>query len=92
MRLNLKCDHGGNEMMLTAIPVDIVAFEREHHCAIKTISEEQKFEDLCWLAWQVARRTRKTGQDFDAWLEDLNSIEVVDEVAVAPLDPALSPG
>jgi hypothetical protein len=87
MKLSLTVIHDGDTQTVTCGPVDMVAFEREHKCAIKVIAEEQKMEHLCWLAWQASRRTRKTVLDFDAWIDGLEDISVEDEGTEVPLAP-----
>ena len=92
MQIKLKVTHNGTEQELTAKPVDLGAFETEHNCSITIFEKEQKATHLFWVAWHIARRTKLTTLDYQDWLEDLDDIEVLDEVAAAPLDPAPSPG
>jgi hypothetical protein len=64
-------------------PKTIVAFERAHKIGLaKALSENQKLSDIYWLGWESERSSAATTGDvvpaFDAWLDSVTSVELVE--------------
>jgi hypothetical protein len=64
---------GGESFTVTTGPADFVRAER--HTGQPITSGEPTFEALCFIAYSAAKRAGKAGSDFDAWLDDVASIE-----------------
>ncbi len=54
---------------------DFVAFEDKYQRSIARFEQEMKLTDLLFLAWHSLYRQKKTTKEFDAWLDDVESIE-----------------
>lgn len=58
-------------------PKVIVAFERVHKVGLaKALSENQKLSDIYWLGWEAERAAGNTVPVFDAWLDDVQAVEL----------------
>jgi len=74
-------------------PKVIVAFERAHKVGLaKALSENQKLSDIYWLGWE-SERTNAAGSGeivpaFDAWLDHVQSVELVEADAPFGENPA----
>ena len=56
-----------------------VAFEREWKVGLpKAFSNDQKMEHLYWLGWKAQQSSGEVVKLFDAWLDAVESVEVVD--------------
>lgn len=63
-----------------------VEFERQFKVGIaKAFGEDLKMEHLYWLGWKSAHYAGAQVKPFDSWLDNVASIEVVDEGST-PLD------
>lgn len=69
----------GREQTITPLPVDIVAFEREHKCGIGSVADDPRMEQMLWLAWTCCRRRQETTDGFDAWMNTVANIEPKDD-------------
>lgn len=76
----------------TAIPADMVAFEREFSKSVTSLQDNVYLTDLLWLAWHAEKRTNATGLDFDAWVETVETVETTDEDELVPLESRASTG
>jgi hypothetical protein len=65
----------GKEVEVKPGPADFVAFEAKFEMAVSDI---QQVTHIYWMAYNTARRMKQTNLEFDAWLESVESIEVVD--------------
>lgn len=65
----------GAEVQVKPGPADHVAFEAKFEIAVSDI---QQVTHIYWIAWSALRRTKQTALDFDAWLEAIETVEVVD--------------
>jgi hypothetical protein len=78
---------GGAPRVVTAEPVDMVAFERTFSKSIAKLQDEVFLTDLFWLAWHSEKRTGATGLEFDPWVETLETIDVSgEEDELVPLE------
>lgn len=69
----------------TAIFADFVAFERTWNRSVTKFETELRLTDIAWLAWKTQIRVKNTQEQFDIWLEKVETIDVIaDEVSDAP--------
>jgi hypothetical protein len=54
---------------------DIVKWETHFDLGIDKL---EKVTHLLYLAWLAVVRTKKTGEDFDGWIELVSKVEVTD--------------
>ena len=65
----------GVEVQVKPGPADHVAFEAKFEIPVSDI---QQVTHIYWISWTALRRTKQTSLEFDAWLEAIESVEVVD--------------
>lgn len=65
----------GAEVQVKPGPADHVAFEAKFEIPVSDI---QQVTHIYWISWTALRRTKQTSLEFDAWLEAIESVEVVD--------------
>lgn len=53
--------------------VDLVAFEEKYNKSIAEL-ENPRMGWLLWLAWHSENRRKETEDDFDTWLEKIESV------------------
>jgi hypothetical protein len=86
VRLNFKVIHSdGSATDATASVADQVAFEREFDKSIAEIASNVRITDMAWLAWHGLKRSGKVTSDFDAWLDNVDGIEMAD-AEIVPLE------
>ena len=92
LRINITYDDGST-VDATASTVDLVALERQTAKPLTTLLTERFLSDMLWLAWHVLHRRKATEKDFDAWLEQVDTMTLgeTDEETV-PLDESASIG
>ena len=71
----------------TILPVTIVAFERQFGTGIGSLATDTRMEYIYWLAWHAEKTSGAIVKLFDDWLNDVESVEAVDDAA-----PLASPG
>jgi hypothetical protein len=62
-----------------AIFADFVAFERTWNRSVTKFETELRLTDIAWLAWKTQIRCKNTQEQFDIWLENVETIDVVAE-------------
>jgi predicted SAM-dependent methyltransferase len=75
MRINLLVtfeDKTTKDVVCNA--ADLVAFEEKFNISVSAIGAETKLSHLLYLAWHSEKRTKGTTQDFNGWLETVDSI------------------
>jgi uncharacterized NAD(P)/FAD-binding protein YdhS len=78
----------GSDLTLPVAPKTVVAFERQFGMGIgKAFQTEQKAEHLYWMAWKAQANSGAVVKPFDGWLDDVVSVELVEQDA-APLTGA----
>lgn len=93
MRLKFKITYADGSVAETiASAADQVAFEREHDKSITQLAAAPRLSDMCWLAWHPLRRSNGSTPDFDAWIDTVDSVEMVDASDPVPLGTAASTG
>ncbi len=80
----------GTAAEATASVADQVAFELEHDRSIARLGDDFRLTDACWLAWHALKRTGRTSADFNAWLENVDELEV-GQANIAPLGDTTTP-
>ena len=65
----------GTVKELTIAAPDIIAFERKYDLPMESV---ERFEHLCFLAWNGETRTNATTLDFDAWLATVEMVALAD--------------
>jgi hypothetical protein len=65
----------GTEVKVNPGPADHVAFEAKFEIPVADIAQ---ITHIYWIAYNTIRRSKQTNLEFEAWLESIESIEVVD--------------
>lgn len=89
MRLSLRVSYlDGSAVDVVTSAADLVRFEEAFSRSIAKLETELRFTDLAWLAWHALKRQGKTGLDFDAWIDTLDSVEFgsPEEAEIVPLE------
>jgi len=77
MRINLRVEFTeGEPKEITCSAPDLVAFEDKFNRSVAKLEAEFRLTDLLFLAWHAENRKKQTKNDFDSWLEDVESIGV----------------
>jgi hypothetical protein len=74
LNLRIVLSDGTTVEVLTSAG-DIVKWESYFDLGIDKL---EKLTHLLYLAWQAAKRLKKTDLDFDAWIETVSNVEVAD--------------
>ena len=69
-------------------PADLMAFER-HFGVVISAGGGFSMEQLMYLAWRPLRRSEATLLDLDAWIDQVERIDVVSDEPPTPIPPAL---
>jgi len=71
----------------TAATVDLVAWERNAQKPLPRLLEERYLSDMLWLAWHVLHRRKQVSEEFDIWLERVDTMTLGEtEEDTLPLD------
>ncbi len=95
MRLALNvtyADGSGVESMASA--PDFIAFERKFDTPMAAFASNARIEHMLWLAHHALKRRGQTDKDFDAWTEEVDSVEFGDkeQSEIAPLESSQPTG
>lgn len=75
MKINLRIEFtDGKSKEITASAADLVAFEEKYDVSISAIGQETKITHLLFLAWHSEKRRGETKEEFDTWLQSVESI------------------
>lgn len=86
MQMNIIFNDGTTKNC-EAIFADFVAFERTWNRSVTKFETELRLTDIAWLAWKSQIRVKNTQEQFDLWLEKVETIDVIaDEVSDAPAE------
>ena len=86
LRVSITYDDGST-VNATASTVDLVKWEENAQKPIAKLIEERYLGDMLWLAWHVLKRKGQVSEDFDAWLERVDTMTLGDtEEDTLPLD------
>jgi hypothetical protein len=76
MQINLRVKYADETSKdLTAVAVDLVAFETKFDLSIARLEQNIKLTHLFFLAYNIEKRTGATADEFEKWLESVESIE-----------------
>ena len=95
MRIALKVAYSdGSGVDVVASAPDFIAYERKFNRSIVRIGDEARFEDLCFLAWTSLRRFHQTAEEFDQWINRLESVGwgAEEDADIVPLESTPSTG
>ena len=59
---------------VTAIAADLIAFEAHFDLSVARLQQEIRLTHLFFLAWHVLKRTGKTKEEFDKWVESVSMV------------------
>ena len=91
MRINFTITYAdGTAAEATASVADQVAFEHTKDRSIARLADDFRLTDACWLAWHALKRTGKTQNDFEAWLELVDNVEI-GQGKIVPLEETTTP-
>ena len=73
--------------IIAAFP-DFIAFEQKFSKSVARFEAELTLTDLGFLAWHSEHRQKKTGLDFDSWINDVESLSIgdADQAVIVPLE------
>ena len=97
--LEMTVTIGGEDYDAKFKPGDMIRFERHTGRGMSSLASTDKdgnpsvkLEDLAYLAFAALTRTDRFDGDFDAFIDQLEDIELVAGEAVPPTPPAASSG
>lgn len=70
---------GGEKSQVTTSPVDMV--RTEAYTGKSVANGEPTYTELCYIVYSASRRSGVAGQDFEKWLEMVDSIDQVEDDA-----------
>jgi len=79
MIINLQIGYSDNTTKeIAAKAADIVAFEERFDISMARLEKEVRLTHLLFLAWHAEKRSGGTKDDFNKWVESVESVEAVD--------------
>lgn len=77
MKLQLSVTHDGKTLTCETTLKVIVEWERKYRKRAGDLAQGFAVEDLAFMAWASLKRGGTTLPDFDAWLDKLESVDVI---------------
>jgi len=75
MKINLQLTFNNGETRdIVANAADMVAFEEKYEKSVQALSSEPRMSYMFFLAWHSEKRTGKTTDSFDKWLETIEMV------------------
>jgi hypothetical protein len=73
--------------VIAAFP-DFIAFENKFNRSVAKFEAELTLTDLAYIGWHSEYRQKKTGLDFDSWINEIESLAIGDanEAVIVPLE------
>ena len=73
---------------------DFIAFEKKFSKSVAKFEAELTLTDLAYIAWHSEHRQKKTGLDFDSWINDVESLELGNQAdaVIVPLEKSQPTG
>jgi len=67
---------------------DFIAFEKRFSKSVAKFEAELTLTDLAFMAWHSEHRQKKTGLDFESWINDIEALELGDQAdaVIVPLE------
>ncbi len=87
MRISLAVsyvDGSGAEVVATA--PDLIAFERHFDKPMTVFAAEARIEYILWIAWSAMSRRKMVTDEFDVWVDAVDSVVAGDPGEVVPLE------
>lgn len=78
IKLNIKTTNG-EEMDVTAIVPDFVAWERYSKRKTSDLATGVGIEDMAYLAYAAIKRSGENVKPFDGWVQNIATIEMQDD-------------
>jgi len=79
MIINLQIGYTDNTTKeIAAKASDIVAFEERFDISMASLQNEVRLTHLLFLAWHSEKRTGVTKENFEKWVDSVESIEAVE--------------
>ena len=64
----------GSSEECVAIAADLIAFESHFDLSVARLESELRLTHLFFIAWHVLKRTKRTDETFDAWVEKVSIV------------------
>lgn len=64
----------GNEETVSCIASDLVAFEAKFDISVARLEADVRITHLFFLAWHAAKRTGKTSDEFEKWIDSVSLV------------------
>ena len=73
--------------VIAAFP-DFIAFENKFNRSVAKFEAELTLTDLAYIGWHSEHRQKKTGLDFDSWINEIESLAIgdADQAVIVPLE------
>jgi len=65
-----------SEDSVVAIAADIIAFEERFDMSISALQDNVRMTHLFFMAWHATKRTKKTSDDFEKWVEGVGMVSI----------------
>ena len=79
MIINLQIGYTDNTTKeIAAKASDIVAFEERFDISMANLQNEVRLTHLLFLAWHSEKRTGVTKENFEKWVDSVESVEAVE--------------
>ena len=73
--INLRVEFiDGTSQECSAIASDLIAFEARFDLSVARLEKEIRLTHMFFLAWHSLKRTGKTGEDFEKWVESVSAV------------------
>ena len=79
MQISLQLTYAdGTEKTVSAMAADLVAFETKFDLSIARLESNIKLTHLLFIAWAAEKRTGATKDDFEKWVESVETVGMAD--------------
>lgn len=76
MHINLRVTYAdGTNKSIVAKAADIVAFEERFNISMASLQNDVRLTHLLFLAWHAEKRSGDVKDDFEKWLDTVDSVE-----------------
>ena len=90
MRIALEVTSALDQKTRTVVAAfpDLIAFENKFSRSVAKFEAELTLTDLAFIGWHSEHRQKKTGLDFDSWINEVESLTIGDanEAVIVPLE------
>ena len=77
--LNLQITFAdGTTRSVLAVMADLIKFEEKYDRSVADFGKGMRLTWLVFIAWTAETRTKQTALDFDAYVESVASVDLVD--------------